>query len=147
MNLDQIERFLLEGMPVAAMAHSYHVQALADPEIGPDPIMQRFSLIELNELHHQVAALGDVLRLRRGDQSAAATLGYNLSGFLQNRQLGLQVARQFPPAMLRHPAVQRTLALTEQSNEQIARNWPLLQRAMAQTAAAAPGPLLVHNHP
>lgn len=141
--LAEVERFLLEGMPVAAIAHSFHVDALADPALRRDPLFQRFSVIELNELHHQVAALGAIQRLKMGDQTALTSLGLNLAGFLQNRQAALALAQQFRPAVLQHPALRAMFSLVQQSNQQIAANWPVVQQAILATGAPAPGPMLV----
>lgn len=139
----ELERFMMEGLPVAAVAHSFHVDALMDPRVQADPAFQQFSMIELNELHHQVAALGAHIRHQIGDPTAMQSLGMNLAGFVQNRQAALQMVPQFSPATMQNPAVQVMMGLTEVSNEQIAQNWPVLTRAMGATRAPAPGPMLV----
>lgn len=141
--LRELRRFMMEGLPVAAVAHSYHVEALSDPKVGKDPAFQRFSLVELNELHHQVAALGALLRLQMGDPSAMASLGANLLGFLQNRGLGMYLIEQVPASVRQDPRVQRMLVLTQRSNQQIARHWPLLMRVVTASGASAPGPMQV----
>lgn len=142
--LRQLNRFMMEGLPVAAVAHSYHVEALTDPQFRRNPAFQRFSLVELNELHHQVAALGSLLRVQMGDASALASLGANLQGFLQNREMGMQLAQQLPEAIRQDPRMQRVMALTQQSNRQVARNWPVLMQTVAAADGAAPGAMLVH---
>jgi hypothetical protein len=143
--LADLQRFLLESVPLAAIAHSFHVDALADPLIRNDPAFQRYSLIELNELHHQVSALGALLRITMGDPTAWQSLGLNLAGFLQNRMAALTVARSFTPTVLQHPASQVMMQLTQQSNQQIAANWPAMQQTLAVTGAPLPG-LLVGPH-
>jgi len=139
-------QFMSEGLPVAAVAHSYHVDALTDPQLREDPTFQEFSLIELNELHHQIGAMGAMIRLSQGDPSALRSLGTNLAGFLQNREAALATAAQFPPAVAENPAVQQVMRLTELSNQQIVQNWPVLQQALTMAAGPAPGPLLVAPH-
>lgn len=142
--LDAMEGFLLQSLPVAAVAHSYHVEALRNPTLQRDPTFQRFSLTELNELHHQVAALGDLIRLQQGDPTAAEALAYNLAGFLQNRQQGMRMVPQLPAAARNHPAMQQVLQLMQVSNQQVTRNSRLLNQTFAMTQAPVPGPLLVH---
>lgn len=139
----ELMRFMMEGLPVAAIAHSYHVDALVDPRVGSNPQFQEFSLIELNELHHQIAALGSLLRLEIGDPMAQESLGMNLAGFLENRQAALAVASRFPPLVTNNPAVKKMMDLTQVSNEQVEANWPLIQETLAATGAPSPGALLV----
>jgi hypothetical protein len=136
-------RFVAESMPVAAIAHSHHADALMDPHLWTNPLFQEFSLIELNELHHQVAVLGTLLRHQMGDPTALASLGMNLAGFLENRQAGLAVASQFPPEITSHPKVQEVMRLTQLSNEQVAANMPVIERTLALAESPAPGALLV----
>lgn len=143
--LGEVQRFLFEALPVAAIAHSYHVDALADPVVQQDPQYQRFSLIELNELHHQVAALGALMRLQMGDQTALRNLGMNLVGFIQNRQAALQVAQNFSPSVLANPANQVLMGLVQQSNQQVAQNWPVLMQTLSATQPPVPGPLMVRQ--
>jgi len=143
--LQEIQQFLLSATPVAAVAHSHHVDALSNPTLRADPTFQQFSLAELNELHHQVAALGSLLRLQMGDAGAARSLGYNLAGFLQNRQIGLQLGQRLSPTARNNPSVQALMQLTQVSNQQIAANQNVLNRTLAATGAAAPGPLLVRD--
>ncbi|MFZ5817318.1 MAG: hypothetical protein ACOY93_18805 [Bacillota bacterium] len=138
-----VERFLMESLPVAAVAHSYHVDALRNPAIQADPVFQRFSLIELNELHHQIAAVGSLLRLQAGDPRAAESLAHNLAGFVQNRQAALRLVPQFSPLVRQNRALRNMMALTQRSNQQVAQNWPVISRTLAAAAAPAPGPLLV----
>lgn len=138
-----LERFLNEGMPGAAVAHSYHVDALMDPRVGSDPTFQAFSLIELNELHHQVAAMGALERLKMGEPDALRSLGTNLVGFLQNRQAALSLVPDFPPYVTRNPSVQRMMQLIQQSNQQVAANMPLIQQTLQAADGRAPGPMLV----
>lgn len=139
----ELVRFLNESMPMGAIAHSHHVDALADPAIGKEPTFQRFSLIELNELHHQVAALGAVLRMQQGDPTAFKSLGYNLAGFLQNRAAALEAARNLPEAVKQNPHVRRMMALIQQSNQRVQQMMPLLQEVIRRSGATGPGPLLV----
>lgn len=141
--LGQVMQFALESLPLAAVAHSYHVDALLDPLLQQDPRYQMYSLIELNELHHQVSVLGSLLRMQMGDPTAAESLGRNLAGFIQNRQAALQVAGTLRPQVLAHPLTRTVLALTEQSNRQVASYWPVLAQTIAATGAAGPGSLLV----
>lgn len=141
----QVERFLMEGMPGTVIAHSYHVEALRDPALQDNPVFQRFSLIELNELHHMIAAMGAIMRWRQGDPTAAEQLAINLAGFLQNRQAAMEVARTFGPRVTGNPAVQRVLHLVEESNRAIERNLAMLQQVTALAPAGAPGALLVHG--
>lgn len=143
----ELERFMMEGLPVAAIAHSFHVEALTDPRVQADPAFQQFSMIELNELHHQVAALGAHLRHMMGDPTAMQSLGLNLAGFLQNRQTAMQMVPRFAPTTVQNPAVQVMMGLTEVSNEQVAQNWPVLTQALAATRAPVPGPMLVGRLP
>ncbi|HYF95885.1 MAG TPA: hypothetical protein VD969_27010 [Symbiobacteriaceae bacterium] len=140
--LSTLQQFVAQSMPVAAVAHSYHVDALSDPTLRSDARFQQFSLAELNELHHQVALLGNLIRLSQGDQTAAAGLGLNLSGFLQNRMIGLQLAGQLPAAAMQHPSVQRLMALTEMSNQQVTQYLPAIQQTLAATGARLPGMLV-----
>lgn len=134
----------MEGMPGTAIAHSYHVEALRDPALGSNPTFQRFSLIELNELHHQISAMGAILRWRQGDPAAAEQLAINLAGFLQNRQAAMELARTFGPEVTNNAAMQRVLHLVEESNRMIERNMATLQQVTALAPAGAPGALLVH---
>ncbi|MFZ5825789.1 MAG: hypothetical protein ACOY94_15940 [Bacillota bacterium] len=143
MPLAAMERFLLESLPVAAVAHSYHVEALRNPILQRDPAYQRFSLIELNELHHQIAAYGDLIRMQQGDPTAADNLAFNLAGFLQNRQAAMRMLPQLSPAARSHPAMQRVMGLMQVSNQQVAGNNQLLNQTFAMTDAPVPGPLLV----
>lgn len=141
--LAQLQRFAEESLPLAAVAHSYHVDALANPQIAEEPSLQQLSLVELNELHHQIALLGALLRLQAGDPTALQSVGRNLAGFLENRQLGLQIAATLPIRVRQEPAMQEALRLTEESTRQVAQNWPLLVQMVRLTGAASPGPLLV----
>lgn len=136
-----LERFLMESLPVAAVAHSYHVEVMRDPRLQRDPTFQRFNVVELNELHHQIAALGALLRLQEGDPTAAENLAYNLAGFLQNRQLAMQILPQLPAEARRHPAMQRMLDLIQVSNQQLAQNRQLIDQVLAM-AESTPGPLM-----
>lgn len=138
-----LQQFMNEATPVAAMAHSYHVDALMDPRIDADPVFQEFSLIELNELHHQVAAMGALQRLMMGEPGALQSLGVNLAGFLQNRQAAMSLVPQFPPYVTRNPSVQKMMKLTQQSNKQVAANLPVIQQTLNAAGAPAPGPMLV----
>lgn len=142
--VDALQRFLDEGMPGAAMAHSFHVDALMDPRIGSDPVFQAFSLIELNELHHMVSTMGALLRLKQGDPTALASLGTNLAGFLQNRQAAGALVPRFPPYVARNPAVRRMMALIQQSNKQLAAHSAVIQQTLKAADGRAPGPLLVN---
>jgi predicted RNase H-like nuclease len=141
--LGEVQRFLMEALPVAAIAHSFHVDALADPALQSDSQYQRFSLIELNELHHQIAALGALMRLQMGDPTALRSLGMNLVGFIQNRQAALQVAQGFSPAIMANHANQVMMSLLQQSNQQVTQNWPVLAQTLTAMQAPAPGPLMV----
>lgn len=141
--LQALQTFMSEGLPLAAVAHSVHVDALSDPALRQNRQFQRFSEIELNELHHQIAAVGAMLRMQMGDPRAVMSLGINLAGFLQNRMAALAMVAHFPPAVMRHPDVQMLMALVDQSNRQVAANWPVLQSTLAATGAPAPGPLMV----
>ncbi len=140
--INSLMQFANQGLPVAAMAHSFHVRALLDPTIRSDKTFQKFSLIELNELHHQIAMLGSLLRLAQGDQTAAADLGVNVAGFLQNRSMGLQLAQQLPASITQNPAVMQMMALTDVSQRQVTENLPMLQQVVATTGASAPGVLV-----
>jgi len=142
--LRQLCQFMMAGLPVAAMAHSYHVEVLMDPQFRNDPVLQRFSLVELNELHHQVAAMGALMRLERGDPTALSSLGANLQGFLENRQRGMEVMEGLSDAVRQDPRMQQMMALTQVSNQQISQNWPLLMQVVRMANGAAPGPLLVN---
>lgn len=133
----------MNSMPLAAVAHSFHVDALHDPKLQDDPAFQRFSLIELNELHHQVAAMGSLLRMQMGDRSALQSLGANLMGFLANRQLGLQAAQQLPASVRQDPRVMTVMQLTEMSNQQVAQYMPVLAQTVQMSGAPTMMPLLV----
>lgn len=144
-------RFAMEAMPVAAVAHSYHIDALMDPRLQDDPAFQEFSEIELNELHHQVSTLGALLRHNMGDPTALNSLGVNLAGFLENRRAALAVSRRFSPEVRANPAVQEMMRLTELSNAQVAANLPVIEQALAAAQSEDPGALLVrptrgHTH-
>lgn len=145
--LQTAEQFLMEGLPVAAIAHSLHVDALADPTLNTNPQFQAFSLIELNELHHQIAALGGLLRTQMGDPSGPASLAMNMAGFLENRALGLQAARTLPARVRNHPAVAAVMQLTDLSNQQIASYAPALSPLMQVLPSVSPGPMLVAPNP
>lgn len=141
--LSAVTQFLNSGLPVAAVAHSFHVRALMDPSLRSIPAFQQFSLVELNELHHQIAALGALIRLQQGDSSALTDLGTNLAGFLQNRLIGLQVTQALPAQVLQSPSIQAMMALTNLSNQQVLQNLPVLSQALVTSGAPAPGPLAV----
>ncbi len=141
----EVQRFLSEALPVAAVAHSFHVDALADPAVVQDPQYQRFNLIELNELHHQIAAVGALMRLQMGDPTALRSLGMNLVGFIQNRQAALQVAQNFSPTVMANPANQAMMSLVQQSNQQVMQNWPVLLQTLSASQPPTPGPLLVRQ--
>lgn len=142
--LRQLRQFMMAGLPVAATAHSYHVEVLMDPQFRNDPDLQRFSLVELNELHHQVAAMGALMRLECGDPTALASLGANLQGFLENRRRGMELMDGLSSAVRQDSRMQQMMALTQVSNQQISQNWPLLTQVLQMANGAAPGPLLVH---
>lgn len=133
----------MESLPVAAIAHSIHVDALADPALNANPQFQAFSLIELNELHHQIAALGGLLRTQMGDPSGPVSLAMNMAGFLENRALGMQAAQRLPANVRRHPAVATVLQLTDLSNQQVATYAPQLAPLMQVLPAVSPGPMMV----
>lgn len=141
--LAAIQQFLTEGLPLTALAHSFHVDALLDPSIRANPVFQQFSLVELNELHHLIAAQGALLRIQLGDPGGLRSLGVNLAGFLQNRQAGLQLSAALPPAVRQNPAVQATLSLIQQTQQQVVQNLPIISQAIAVSGAPAPGPLLI----
>lgn len=141
--LAHVQRFILESLPGAAVAHSYHVDALLDPMVQTSPAFQRFSLIELNELHHQVAALGALIRLQQGDPTALRALGTNLAGFVQNRLAALRELARVPAAVRSHPDVQRVEALVMESNRELLRQLPTIQQVIRLSGAVIPGPLLV----
>lgn len=129
--VQQLQRFLQQGMPGTAVAHSYHVDALRQPEVRNDPSFQRFSDTELHELHHQVAALGSLMRLQMGDQNALSGLGYNLARFVARRQEALQTAQQFPAEVRDNPDVRRMMNLVRQSNRQLEQYWPAISQAVS----------------
>lgn len=129
--VQQLQRFLNQSMPGAAVAHSYHVDALRQPEVRNDPSFQRFTDTELHELHHQVAALGSLMRVQMGDQNAVNGLGYNLARFVARRQEALQSAQQFPAAVRENAAVGRMMNLIRQSNRQVEQNWPAISQAVS----------------
>lgn len=142
--MQALQRFLMESLLVAALIHSYHVDALRDPQLRMDPALERFNLIEVNELHHQIAALGASLRLQQGDPRAMNSLGYNLAGFLENRQAALQASRNLSPRTRQNPNVQRLMPLVQQSNQMVQQNLPVLTQAIqASGVSATPGPLLI----
>lgn len=134
----------MNSMPLAAVAHSFHVDALRDPKLNADPTFQRFSLIELNELHHQVAAMGSLLRMQMGDRTALQSLGANLAGFLANRQLGLQTAKQLPAAVTQDPRMMTVMQLTEMSNQQVAQYMPVISQTIQAAGSPTTKPLLVN---
>lgn len=136
--LNELRSFIMQSLPVAAIAHSYHVDALANPNLRSNAAFQRFSEVELNELHHQVALLGALLRLEMGDASAIADIGLNLTAFLQNRQIAGQLAARLPAAIRQDPLVATVLNLVNQSNQQITQSWPTITRTLSVTAAVAP---------
>lgn len=141
--LGQLRQFMMVGLPVAAMAHSYHVEVLMDPQFRNDPALQHFSLVELNELHHQVAAMGALMRLECGDPTALASLGANLQGFLENRRRGMELMEGLSSAVTQDPRMQQMTALTQISNQQISQHWPVLMQVVRMANSTAPGPLLV----
>lgn len=141
--VQQVKTFLTNATPGASVAHSYHVEALTVPGVGTDPAFQRFSLVELNELHHFVAALGSVYRFEQGDPTALQSLGLNLAGFLENRQMALRLAASLPPAVTRNPQVQAMMSLIQKDQQQLEQNLPLLKRVIALSGVPSPGPLLV----
>lgn len=142
--LAQVKKFLMDGMPLTAIAHSYHVDALLIPDVGGNQAFQHFSLIELNELHHQVAALGAVLRAEKGEQGALHDVALNLSGFLENREAGLKAAPALPSEIQRNPLIQKIMGLIQQTQVQVNQNLPILNRVIALAGSPSPGPLLVH---
>lgn len=141
--VQQVKTFLNNATPGGSVAHSYHVEALTVPGVGTDPAFQKFSLVELNELHHFVAALGSIARFEQGDPTALQSLGLNLAGFLENRQMALRLAASLPPAVTRNPQVQAMLSLIRKDQQQVEQNLPLLNRAIALAGVPSPGPLLV----
>lgn len=136
--VSELRNFIMQSLPVAAIAHSYHVDALANPNLRANAAFQRFSEVELNELHHQVALLGALLRLDMGDVSAIADIGLNLAGFLQNRQMAGQLASRLPASVRQDPMVATVLSLVNQSNQQLAQNWPTITRTLTATTTVAP---------
>ena len=142
-DVQRVKTFLTNATPGASVAHSYHVEALAIPTLRADPAFQRFSLVELNELHHFVAALGSINRFEQGDPTALQSLGLNLAGFLENRQLALRLAGALPPAVTQNPLVQMMMNLIHQDQQQVEKQLPLLNRVIAMAGVPSPGPLLV----
>lgn len=145
--LAEIRQLLFRSVPETAMAHSYHVEALLDPALRDNQAFQRFSAVELNELHHQVAALGCLYRLQQGDPQALTCLAANLQGFLDNRQLALQLAAQLPAAVRQNPSFQAMRSLIEQTQQEVQRHMPAIQRFEASVAAPNPGAMLVGPRP
>lgn len=142
--LQAVEQFLIQSLPLAAVAHSFHVDAMRDPRLHRDPAIDEFNLIELNELHHQVAALGALLRMQQGDASALASLGYNLAGFLENREAALRAGPRLPPTALQNPAMRQVMALIQQTNQMIQQYMPaIMQTIQASGVTDTPGPLLI----
>jgi len=129
--VQQLQRFFQQGMPGTAVAHSHHVDALRQPEVRNDPSFQRFTDIELHELHHQIAAMGSLHRVQMGDPRAVDSLGYNLSRFVARRQAALDEVRQFPAAVRNNPDVRRMISLMQQSNRMVRQNWPYISQAIA----------------
>ncbi|MEW8979115.1 MAG: hypothetical protein AB2385_11980 [Symbiobacterium sp.] len=124
-------RFFQQTLPGTAVAHSHHVDALRLPEVRNNPAFQRFTEIELHELHHQIAAMGALQRLRTGDRRALESLGYNLSRFVARRQAAQEAVRALPAAVRNNADVQRMLRLVRQSNRQIRQYWPYIAQAIA----------------
>lgn len=138
-----LRQFMSQSLPVAAIGHSFHADLLLDPRYQCDPSLQQFSRIELNELHHQIAAMGALLRLQRGDQTAAASLGANLAGFLQNRQAALQVMPQISAQIQQDPRMQAMMRQVARSQQQVLQNLPVLSRAVMATTTTTPGVMMV----
>lgn len=145
--LGQIRQLLFSSIPDTAMAHSYHVQALMDPAFRDNPEFQRFSEAELNELHHQVAALGCLYRMQQGDPQAVTCLAANLQGFLDNRRLSMQLEQQLPAAIRQAPSVQMMMRHIQQTQQAVQRNMPAIQQFEAAVQAPNPGPMLVGSRP
>lgn len=141
--LAEIRQLLFGSIPDTAVAHSYHVAALMDPAVGQNESFQRFSEVELNELHHQVAALGCLYRMQQGDPTAASCLAANLQGFLDNRQLGLQLAQQLPTRVTQNRNVQMMTRLIGRTQQAVEQHLPTIQSFVAGVGAPSPGPMLV----
>jgi len=139
--LHELRAFLMQSLPGAAIAHSFHVDALANPAVRTNTAFQRFSEVELNELHHQIALLGSVLRFDMGDASALGDIGMNLAAFLHNRQMAGQLAARLPATIGQDPMVATMLNLVNQSNQQIAQSWSTITRTLNAAATVAPGSL------
>lgn len=145
--LAEIRQMLFSSIPDTAIAHSYHVEALRDPAFRNNAEFQRFSEVELNELHHQIAALGCLYRLQQGDPNAMSCLATNLQGFLENRRLALQLGQQLPAALRQTPAMQQMFSHIQQTQQAVQRNMPLIQQFEAAVQAPSPGPMLVGPRP
>lgn len=141
--LAEIRQLLFSSIPDTAVAHSFHVAALMNPAIRDNAEFQRFSEVELNELHHQVAALGCLYRMQQGDPEAASCLATNLQGFLDNRLLGLQLAQQLPAQITQNPNVQTMTRLVGQTQQAVQQHMPAIQSFVAAVRAPNPGPMLV----
>ncbi|MHB9146604.1 MAG: hypothetical protein ACYC5Y_14895 [Symbiobacteriia bacterium] len=141
--LAQLKQFLQAGMPLTEMAHSYHVEALLKPGIGDNAAFQHASLVEINELHHQIAAMGAILRAEQGDPTALRDVGVNIAGFIENRRLGLQLAQALPASVKNDPAYQKMDRLIQETQRQNEKNMALLQQAVALGGNLTPGPLLI----
>lgn len=143
----ELRQLLFSSMPDTAIAHSYHVEALLDPALHNNAEFQRFSEVELNELHHQIAALGCLYRMQQGDPNALACLATNLQGFLENRRLAMQLAQQLPASVRQTRSVQSMIGHIQQTQQAVQRNMPLIQQFEAAVRAPSPGPLLVGPRP
>lgn len=73
--LGALLRQLEASLPLTAVYHSLHTQALQIPEIAAQPAIEQFNKASMDSLHAEIAAIGFIRRMMCGDFSAPVVQG------------------------------------------------------------------------
>lgn len=138
---NQLNQFVAESLPTAALLHSFLVDLSWDPQLGNDQSLATLSENAQHELHHLAALRGALARLNQHDPKAWSSIGLNLARLLYRRRVTTLNAARLSPDIRQDPRGRSILSLIEQENEQIEPYIPLIRQTIIATGrqSAAPG--------
>lgn len=138
----QLNRFVADSLPIAALVHSYLVELRWEPRLRGVPSLEEFSDNALHELHHLTALRGALLRLDRGDPTAWSSVGLNLARLLHRRQITMERAARLPAAVRQDPRGRFMLSLIDQGNRQLQRYLPIILQTIRATGWSKAAPMV-----
>lgn len=129
----QLQQFLGESLPLAAVLHSYLADLRWNTTVGRDPGFEEFSENAVHLLHHHIALWGALQRAEAGDPAAWSSIGLNLARLLYRYQVTMDQVGGLPEAFRAEPWGQAVLQILEYEDRMIRNYLPAFRRVIMAT--------------